>query len=110
MPRSPRSLLGAAATFCPTPPDRPALRRAAASLCLVALMAAPPPGSVPVLKRRSENRVLEDVKKVALKHCDGLVKEFVDCTKVRVVRLCAVLRSFDGAPCCCSAQLRWLLI
>lgn len=73
-------------------------------------MAAPPPGSVPVLKRRSENRVLEDVKKVALKHCDGLVKEFVDCTKVRVVRLSAVLRSFDGAPCCCSAQLRWLLI
>lgn len=43
-----------------------------------------------MLKRRSENRVLEDVKKAALKHCDGLVKEFVDCTKVRVVCAAAV--------------------
>lgn len=39
------------------------------------------------MKRRSENRVLEDVKKVALKHCDGKVKEFVECTKVRLTPL-----------------------
>ncbi|KAK1870286.1 hypothetical protein I4F81_012748 [Pyropia yezoensis] len=60
-------------------------------------MAAPPPGSVPVLKRRSENRVLEDVKKVALKHCDGLVKEFVDCTKAHTLSVVWACRSQQRA-------------
>lgn len=70
----------------PTVSLRAGTRRAACPF-RAALMAPPPPAYVPVLKRRSENRVLEDVKKEALKHCDGLVKEFVDCTKVRVSRL-----------------------
>lgn len=74
-----------------------AAARRAACPCRAALMAPPPPAYVPVLKRRSENRVLEDVKKVALKHCDGLVKEFVDCTKVRVSRRGCVVRRLRWA-------------
>lgn len=90
------------ASIAATPPHGPAVSpragtRRAACPCRAALMAPPPPGYVPVLKRRSENRVLEDVKKVALKHCDGLVKEFVECTKVRVSRLGCVVCRFRWA-------------
>ncbi|OSX71031.1 hypothetical protein BU14_0614s0006 [Porphyra umbilicalis] len=58
---------------------------------------APAPGAVPVLKRRSENRVRENVKKEALKHCDGLVKEFVDCTKAHTLSVVWACRTQQNA-------------